>query len=77
MPILSMNRSEKSLEDIFLELTEVEEKPETEGEIVNAELSEEDVLKDRTEEKDAAENREDTDETNIEDGEEEKDESDL
>ena len=77
MPILSMNRSEKSLEDIFLELTEVEEKPETEGEIVNAELSEEDVLKDRTEEKDAAENREDTDGTNIEDGEEEKDESDL
>ncbi len=77
MPILSMNRSEKSLEDIFLELTEVEEKPETEGETVNAELSEEDVLKDRTEEKDAAENREDTDETNIEDGEEEKDESDL
>lgn len=77
MPILSMNRSEKSLEDIFLELTEVEEKPETEGEIVDAELSEEDVLKDRTEEKDAAENREDTDETNIEDGEEEKDESDL
>lgn len=77
MPILSMNRSEKSLEDIFLELTEVEEKPETEGETVTAELSEEDVLKDRTEEKDAAENREDTDETNIEDGEEEKDESDL
>lgn len=77
MPILSMNRSEKSLEDIFLELTEVEEKPETEGETVNAELSEEDVLKDRTEEKDAAENREDTDETSIEDGEEEKDESDL
>lgn len=30
MPILSMNRSEKSLEDIFLELTETEEKPETE-----------------------------------------------
>lgn len=30
IPILSMNRSEKSLEDIFLELTEAEEKPETE-----------------------------------------------
>lgn len=30
MPILSMNRSEKSLEDIFLELTEAEKEPETE-----------------------------------------------
>ncbi len=28
IPILSMNRSEKSLEDIFLELTEAEEEPE-------------------------------------------------
>lgn len=32
MPILSMNRSEKSLEDIFLELTENEETPEEEEE---------------------------------------------
>lgn len=32
MPILSMNRSEKSLEDIFLELTDVEPESEAEGE---------------------------------------------
>ena len=31
MPVLSMNRSEKSLEDIFLELTESEEEEETDG----------------------------------------------
>lgn len=50
MPVLSMNRSEKSLEDIFLELTEsaeaeeVEEEEETEAEeTVNAESGEEET----------------------------------
>lgn len=78
MPILSMSRSEKSLEDIFLELTETEEKPETGEESAIAEQSgEEDVSGDETEEADAAEKREDTEVTDKADGEEENDESDL
>lgn len=40
MPILSMNRSEKSLEDIFLELTEAEEETEISGTADEAENAE-------------------------------------
>ena len=81
MPILSMNRSEKSLEDIFLELTEAEEEPETEEETTTAGLSgKADFSEDETEEMeetDAAEDGEGTEVTGQADGEEEKDESDL
>ena len=41
LPILSMNRSEKSLEDIFLELTGVEEAAE-EAEELEEEVTEDD-----------------------------------
>lgn len=76
MPVLSMNRSEKSLEDIFLELTENEE---DEEETVNEEAE------DKAEAGEAA-NVENPDEPNVEkkeeeeeseSGEEEKNESDL
>lgn len=78
MPILSMNRSEKSLEDIFLELTEAEEEPETEEETTTAGLSgKADFFEDETEETDAAEDGDGTEVTGQADGEEEKDESDL
>lgn len=70
IPILSMNRSEKSLEDIFLELTEeeleTEEETETEEEIQTAEAAE------VTEETGTTE-----DETESVTGEEKTDESDL
>ena len=66
MPILSMSRSEKSLEDIFLELTETEEETEVKDE---TELSGESELFEE------AENEETEIETAV--GEEESDVSDL
>ena len=76
MPILSMNRSEKSLEDIFLELTETGEAPEEEGEMETGEAPEEE---EETEE--AAEEADDirttADKTESVTGEEETDESDI
>lgn len=66
LPVLSMSRSEKSLEDIFLELTDAE----TDGEEAS---DEEDAL----DEEEASETEEKTTVTLIEAGEEEKDESDL
>lgn len=75
IPILSMNRSEKSLEDIFLELTE--EEPETEEETE----TEETETEEETHTAEAAEETEETvttaDETESVTGEEETDESDL
>lgn len=78
MPILSMSRSEKSLEDIFLELTEAEEKPKMEEKTANVEPAEnEDVPGDETGKTEGAEDGDDTEVTDKADGEEEKDESDL
>ena len=68
MPVLSMNRSEKSLEDIFLELTEVETETVEEEDETDDEESE-----DGKGENTDAESGEETDK----DGEEETDESDI
>lgn len=76
MPILSMSRSEKSLEDIFLELTEVQDGPEKE-ETEEDETLEEDTTEDKTEEIDAIKDGEEVTEGSMDEGEEESDESDL
>ncbi len=68
MPVLSMNRSEKSLEDIFLELTEVETETVEEEDETDDEESEDGKGEDTD-----AESGEETDK----DGEEETDESDI
>lgn len=68
MPVLSMNRSEKSLEDIFLELTEVETETVEEEDETDDEESEDGKGEDTD-----AESGEETDK----DGEEEIDESDI
>lgn len=54
MPILSMSRSERSLEDIFLELTNVETESEQQGETEN-ETEDESELPDETENDDVIE----------------------
>lgn len=93
MPILSMSRSEKSLEDIFLELTETElpdaseeedetemsDKAEKEEMETTVESQDEPVNDAGQEEKDAVEEKTETDEIEKEtaSGEEESDESDL
>ncbi len=93
MPILSMSRSEKSLEDIFLELTETElpdaleeedetevsDKAEKEEMETTVESQDEPVNDAGQEEKDAVEEKTETDEIEKETaaGEEESDESDL
>ncbi len=78
MAILSMNRSEKSLEDIFLELTKTEETLEEEEETETGETPEEDA---ETEAAEIAEEADDAgttvDKTESVTGEEETDESDL
>ena len=68
MPVLSMNRSEKSLEEIFLELTEVETETVEEEDETDDEESEDGKGEDTD-----AESGEETDK----DGEEETDESDI
>ncbi len=88
MPILSMNRSEKSLEDIFLELTETGEAPEEEEETETGEAPEEEEETETGEEpeeegetEEAAEEADDirttADKTESVTGEEETDESDI
>ncbi len=73
MPILSMNRSEKSLEDIFLELTETEETEEEETVADELLETEETAIETKEEEMTG----EAADDTNGVTGEEETDESDL
>ncbi len=68
MPVLSMNRSEKSLEDIFLELTEVET-----GTVEEEDETDDEESEDGKSEDTDAESGEETDK----DGEEETDESDI
>ncbi len=59
MPVLSMNRSEKSLEDIFLELTDAETEADEDEDKVDAESVDE-----REEDRDA-EGEEETDESDL------------
>ena len=57
MPILSMNRSEKSLEDIFMELTETEE--------AESEADQEKTAGTAADETDSVTGEEETDESNL------------
>lgn len=71
MPVLSMNRSEKSLEDIFLELTEAEE------ETGNEEIEDREEAGEAAKEETPDGQNSEKEEMESEAGEEERDESDL
>lgn len=68
MAILSMNRSEKSLEDIFLELTEAEETAADElpeADETATETKQEEMTEETADEADSAAGEEETDESNL------------